>query len=181
MSYTALLTHANVKVGMCTFNLFVFPHLWFSDSISSFCFKKKSLTNVHGNGDKVCVFPSHPLCKPACSQEMLHFREETGMRESDCLSPSVISQDMSFLMDFLIFVCEVIWYVSTRLWLAPHGAANWWSGCSCVNITLIHPFVFLLLLLLSVSCKPWCHIFIPETLLFHHWTWTAWYLRHAHL
>lgn len=127
------------------------------------------------------------------SSSMLHFREDTERRENDCLSSPLNSQDMSFLMDFLIFVCEVIWYVSIRLWLAPHGAANRWSGCSCVNITLIHPFVFLLLLfllLLSVTRKPLCQIFNPKkkslsfrssNLLLHHRTQTAWYLRHAPL
>lgn len=153
------------------------PHLWFSDSILSLSawvtllwhvkltIALKRRVSAHGNNDNVCLHEAgfllilhanHAAHRKRCITER---KEERGRLTS--LSPSLISQDMSFLMDFHIFVCEVMWYVSIRLWLA-HGASNWWSSCSCANITLIHPF---LLLSVTVS-KPLCHIFSPKICFF---------------
>lgn len=107
-------------------------------------------TGVHRTNEmtinkRIAASFSHTLCK-SCSLQNTALEGETEREGERPLvfslslsAASVISHDMSFLMDFLIFVCEVIWYVSIWLWLAPHGAGDWWSGCSCANITLFCP------------------------------------------
>lgn len=147
----------------------LFPHLWFSDSTLSlsawvtFLWHIKPTIvlkrRVTASGFLLILYANQAATGNASLQKERNRKEGEWLP----LSLSVISQDRSFLMDFRIFVCEVIWYVSIRLWLAPHGAANRWSGCLCANITLMHPFLLLHLLLLSVTAsKPLCHIFSPE-------------------
>lgn len=62
-------------------------------------------------------------------------RKRNKLLVQSLLAASVISHDTRFVMDFLIFVREVIWYVFIWLWLAPRGAGGYCRGCSCANIT----------------------------------------------
>lgn len=62
-------------------------------------------------------------------------RKRNKLLVKSLLAASVISHDTRFVMDFLIFVREVIWYVFIWLWLAPRGAGGYCRGCSCANIT----------------------------------------------
>lgn len=82
------------------------------------------------------VFSFHILCKP-CSlhgrrkKNKNHMKERKHNRHGDrnysfslSLQPRLSPMTWPFLMDFLIFLCEVIWYVFIWVWLAPHGAGG---------------------------------------------------------
>ena len=150
-----LLIRAHAEVRMSSFIMVCFPLSPFSHSflsclipsclpVSLFWHFKRTLVlkrrlwhNVCGNGDGA-ELPSHPLSKQAahrkrCITDRKPERGRATVSLALCHLPG-----HELFNGFSILVCADM-ICTIRLWLEPHGAANRWSGCSCANITLIHP------------------------------------------